>query len=129
MKENESIKISGHHLAMLGEYIDGRELDEKFSLEYGKNFLDSVKKIYMKIILGDFKEIELCEGLDSICEICPIKKSECEISQSNEDMKNIKGYDLEKGKYSPKKILTKIKSFQEEHGWGSPRAKNFFWVY
>jgi hypothetical protein len=71
----------------------------------------------------------LCEGLDNICNECPIKTKECEITESKEDNENIKGFKLDKREYSSKEILESIKKFQEKTGWGSPRAKKFFWPY
>jgi hypothetical protein len=125
MREKKPIRLSGHHLAMLGEYFDGRNIDFE---EYGKDFINKVKGIYQEII-NKSTIVELGEGIDDICHICPIRTQKCEIDSSKGDMENIIGYKLEKGKHSSKEIIKKIKEFKKRTLWGSPRAEKYFLVY
>ena len=69
-------------------------------------------------------KIQIVSSLDSVCEVCPLRKDSCStVSEFDEDDFCLGVYNLDAGKtYSAKEIIEKIARFTQRTGLASART-------
>jgi len=118
-----TIKLRGHHIAFIGECINGslETAISKVKSRYGRDVSDYISNLFKSL---NFLDIKITEGRDSICTVCsPGIKCIYSVGLKNKDRECLEYYHLEIGqKINGSNLIGLIKDYYKKTGSLSPRV-------
>ena len=100
--------------------------DDFITTVYGKKMINTFNLVWHILKTQPDFEVEIVEGLDSICrKECPQLTTSCiEIRSGDEDQTTLEEYGLQVGEtYTAKELIQRILEYSQKTGLRSPRDK------
>lgn len=149
----KTIKIRGHHIESLAEFIfDGETIIPELVSESFPNTnpksKDPKERVYsisralikkhtlnsidQKIVEDPSIVLEIVFGPDDYCNACPNKEGCSNLSSPTNDAQDrraLQGFGLYKTKYSSEELISMLKRFSNKTGYASPRRRGIKMMY